>query len=277
MPQEAANVAVLGSTGSIGTQHAGGDRAPAVSFAARRFRPIRGSICCWTRPGVSRPAGSWPPMPLAAAQQDWSALPDGSNLLIGPDGLETIASRAGSRHRRGRHRRQRRAAGHLGRRRGRQDRGPGQQREPGRGRPAGHRPGRAQRAPTSCPSTASTAPSSGHAGRAARGSASAIVLTASGGPFRNHTAEQLAASHGRRGPGPSHLGDGPEDHGRFGHDDEQGPGDHRGPLAVRLAARADRRGDPSAVDRPFAGRIRRRLGDRAAEPARHEAADPIRA
>ncbi len=29
--------------------------------------------------------------------------------------------------------------------------------------------------------------------------------------------------------------DGPEDHGRFGHDDEQGVGDHRGPLAVRAA------------------------------------------
>ena len=39
--------------------------------------------------------------------------------------------------------------------------------------------------------------------------------------------------------------------------------------------RADRRGDSSAVDRPFDGRIRRRLGDCADEPAGHEAADPI--
>ena len=33
--------------------------------------------------------------------------------------------------------------------------------------------------------------------------------------------------------------------------------------------------DSSAVDRAFAGRIRRRLGDRPAQPAGHEAADSV--
>ena len=39
---------------------------------------------------------------------------------------------------------------------------------------------------------------------------------------------------------------------------------------------ADLGGHPSAVDRPLAGRVRRRLGDRPAEPARHAAADSVR-
>ena len=41
-------------------------------------------------------------------------------------------------------------------------------------------------------------------------------------------------------------------------------------------AGADLGGDPPAVDRPLAGRIRRRLGAGPDEPARHAAADPIR-
>ncbi len=92
MPQEAANVAVLGSTGSIGTSTlevigASSElRCAAISAhsrldllldQARRFAPR------WV---VAADA-------LAAAQQDWSALPDGCELSIGPDALETIASR----------------------------------------------------------------------------------------------------------------------------------------------------------------------------------------
>ena len=50
---------------------------------------------------------------------------------------------------------------------------------------------------------------------------------------------------------------GAQDLGRLRHDDEQGPGDDRGLLPVRHAAGADRRADPSAVDHPQPGRVRR--------------------
>ncbi len=63
-----------------------------------------------------------------------------------------------------------------------------------------------------------------------------ILLTASGGPFRGRKRAQLA--RGDAGPGllTSELGHGPEDLGRLGHADEQGPGGDRGALAVRVPA-----------------------------------------
>ena len=59
-------------------------------------------------------------------------------------------------------------------------------------------------------------------------------------------------------------------------DDEQGPGDDRGRLPVRHAARADRRADPSAVDRPQPGGVRRRLDCCPARAAGHARADRLR-
>ena len=47
-----------------------------------------------------------------------------------------------------------------------------------------------------------------------------VILTASGGPFRNYTREQLSQRDGCRRLGSSHLGDGAENHRRFGHLDE---------------------------------------------------------
>ena len=47
-----------------------------------------------------------------------------------------------------------------------------------------------------------------------------IILTASGGPFRNYTHEQLSRVTVADALGSSHLGNGPESHRRFGHFDE---------------------------------------------------------
>ena len=53
-----------------------------------------------------------------------------------------------------------------------------------------------------------------------------LILTASGGPFRSLDAAALArVTPGGRAPA-SDLADGPEDHDRFGHADEQGPRGH---------------------------------------------------
>ena len=43
-----------------------------------------------------------------------------------------------------------------------------------------------------------------------------LIITASGGPFRTWTAEQIAAATPRAGAAPSQLVDGPEGHDRFG-------------------------------------------------------------
>ena len=65
------------------------------------------------------------------------------------------------------------------------------------------------------------------------------------------------------------LEDGQQDHHRLLDADEQGARGDRGALAVRPAARPDRRRHPSAEHRPFDGRVRRRLGAGAARHPRH--------
>jgi 1-deoxy-D-xylulose-5-phosphate reductoisomerase len=62
-----------------------------------------------------------------------------------------------------------------------------------------------------------------------------IILTASGGPFRTAIRPACATSR-PRGLRPPELGDGPQDLGRLGHHDEQGPGGDRGALPVRPGA-----------------------------------------
>ncbi len=47
-----------------------------------------------------------------------------------------------------------------------------------------------------------------------------VILTASGGPFRLHSAKELENVTVQRGSGPSHVEYGAEDHHRLGHDDE---------------------------------------------------------
>ena len=85
-----------------------------------------------------------------------------------------------------------------------------------------------------------------------------------GRPVPRHAGRALDAVTPDAGLRASELGDGPQDLGRFGHHDEQGPRGDRGALPLRRAAGVDRGGDPSAEHRALAGRVRRRLGARAA-------------
>ena len=68
-----------------------------------------------------------------------------------------------------------------------------------------------------------------------------LILTASGGPFRELPAARLAARLAGRCAAPPDVADGAEDHDRLGDVDEQGPRSHRGALAVRRRAASNRR------------------------------------
>ena len=104
---------------------------------------------------------------------------------------------------------------------------------------------------------------------------SRIILTASGGPFSEATAER--DRRGNPGPGgrPSQLVDGRENLRRFGDLDEQGPGADRGSLPLRASVRAARRRDPPAIGHSFDGRIRRRLGACATRQPGHADSDRL--
>ena len=92
MTQEAAHVAVLGSTGSIGRNTleviaASGGSLTSVALSAHTSldRLIEQAQRVQPRWIVAAD-------PLAAASQDWTDLPDGVQVLIGPEGLETVAT-----------------------------------------------------------------------------------------------------------------------------------------------------------------------------------------
>ena len=87
----------------------------------------------------------------------------------------------------------------------------------------------------SCRSTASTVPSFRPAGRAARRGAAGGADGQRGAV--SHVTRRSNWPRSRPTTPCAHptWAMGPKDYGRFGHADEQGPGDHRGPLAVRLA------------------------------------------
>ncbi len=76
-----------------------------------------------------------------------------------------------------------------------------------------------------------------------------LLLTASGGPFRNRPARELRAHHARGGPRAPDLAHGAQDHDRLRDPDEQGPRGDRGALALRGRGREDRRARPPAVGR----------------------------
>ena len=63
-----------------------------------------------------------------------------------------------------------------------------------------------------------------------------ILLTASGGPFRTKSLEELATVTKAQALEASELDDGGEDHDRLGLDDEQGLRDDRGEMVVRCHA-----------------------------------------
>ena len=96
-----------------------------------------------------------------------------------------------------------------------------------------------------------------------------LILTASGGPVPQDARGRPREGHARPGAQASDVEHGPQDHDRFRHALQQGPGDDRGALAFRRADGAGRCRRASAKHRPFAGGIRRWLAARAAQPFRH--------
>jgi 1-deoxy-D-xylulose-5-phosphate reductoisomerase len=109
----------------------------------------------------------------------------------------------------------------------------------------------------------------------ARRSAS-VILTASGGPFRTASRERIAEGDGRRRAQSPDLADGQQGDDRLGHHVQQGAGIDRGVLAVRPSAGAGGDRGAPGVDRALDGGVRGRLDDRAALPAGHADADPVR-
>jgi 1-deoxy-D-xylulose-5-phosphate reductoisomerase len=92
MTLQVANVAVLGSTGSIG--------ASALEVIASLSDCLR-TVACSAHANLDllveqaarvRPRWVVASDAVAAAAQDWSRLPKGVELLVGPEGLETIAA-----------------------------------------------------------------------------------------------------------------------------------------------------------------------------------------
>ncbi|MBI3837248.1 MAG: 1-deoxy-D-xylulose-5-phosphate reductoisomerase [Planctomycetia bacterium] len=92
MTQEVANVAVLGSTGSIGRNTleviaASGGSLASVALSAHTSLDLLIEQARQVRPRWVVAAD-----PAAAGGHDWSALPSGVQLLTGPEGLEAVAT-----------------------------------------------------------------------------------------------------------------------------------------------------------------------------------------
>ena len=103
-----------------------------------------------------------------------------------------------------------------------------------------------------------------------------IILTASGGPFRETPRAGFRFDHAGAGVKTSDLEYGTEDHHRFRDVVQQGPGDDRGALAFWRGDEARRGRHSSAKHRPFDGRVHRRFHARAIELFEHVFPDSIR-
>ena len=183
-------VSLVGSTGSIGTQAVEvmttePDRFTAAGLATWRSVEVLGAQARALRPDVV--AIGDPSLAGALA----AAVPKGTEVLTGPEGLAAVArlgdvvlnAVVGFR----------RAAGHPGRARSRAPAGPGQQ-------GIAHRRGRRwwpgpsrRRGRRSCPWTPSTVRFTSACGPGnGPDEVARLVLTASGGPFRGRSREELA-------------------------------------------------------------------------------------
>ena len=158
-------------------------------------------------------------------------------------------------------------------------------------RPAGSPPSapprdRATRSPARSPGCARSTRSTRRSGSASSANrcrrVAALVLTASGGPFLDAHPGRAGGGHRRAGPPAPDLDDGRQDHDRLGDARQQGPGGHRGALAVRCRLRRDRGGHPPAERRPLRRPLRRRLpqgpaghpGYATSHPVRHDLPRP---
>jgi hypothetical protein len=109
-----------------------------------------------------------------------------------------------------------------------------------------------------------------------RESIAAIVLTASGGPFWRTSREAMEHADVEGRARASNVADGNEKHDRFGDDDEQGSGSHRGKPALRLPGRANTHRRSSPIDRARLCSLYRRKRKVAAGRSRYAAADWLR-
>ena len=109
------------------------------------------------------------------------------------------------------------------------------------------------------------------------GEPESLVLTASGGPFRGRTRDELDGRHARGGARAPDLEHGPEDHDRLRDARQQGPRGDRGALPLRRRLRPDRGRDPPDLDRARPRPLPRRRVDRAPRLPRHARPDLLRA
>ena len=132
------------------------------------------------------------------------------------------------------------------------------------------------RSPGCAPSTPSTRPS-GSASSGRRWPRSRrLILTASRRPVPRCERRRDGRRHARARAAPSDLDDGRQDHDRLGDARQQGPGGHRGTLAVRCRLRRDRGGHPSAERRPLGRPVRGRLPQGPAGHPGHAPSHPVR-
>ena len=291
-PRRRVGVALLGSTGSIGRQarrrprRALPDAFRVVALAAGRQRTApRGA-------GGAAPAGRGRPRRRGGDRPRSSCRP-GPRVMSGPDALVELATRddvdlvvvgtggvvslaPGARRARGGQGRRDRQQGDARRRRPPRHAAGPRARRRGRRRPSG-RPAARARSPGSGRSTRSTRRSGSASSARGWPAWTALVLTASGGPFLDAPGETWPRSTPRAGAPPPDLVDGREDHDRLGDAREQGPGGHRGALAVRCRLRRDRGRHPPAERRPLGRPVRRRLAQGPAGHPRHAAPHPVRA
>ena len=108
-------------------------------------------------------------------------------------------------------------------------------------------------------------------GRARRGRAAGAHRVRR--PVPRAAARRAGRRHRRAGAGAPDLGHGAGRHDQLRDAGQQGPRGDRGAPAVRRALRPDRRRRAPAVGGALDGHVRRRLDDRAGQPARHAAAD----
>lgn len=94
---------------------------------------------------------------------------------------------------------------------------------------------------------------------------SKVILTASGGPFRTFSMEQLATVTKEQALKHPNWSMGGQDYHRFCIEDEQGIRGYRGKMAFRSKAGTDRGCSSSAVCNTFNGRVYGRCGE---SPAR---------
>ena len=102
-----------------------------------------------------------------------------------------------------------------------------------------------------------------------------LVLTASGGPFRGRTRDDLAEVTVEEALAAPDVVDGAGHHDQLRHAGQQGPRGHRGAPALRHPVRPDRGRRAPHQRRALDGRVRRRLDDPAGQPADDD--DPDRA